>query len=257
MLKDLKKLVIANWKMNPSTDKEAEKLFKDIAKNISKIKKTDIVICAPFIYLEKLKKLSKKISLGAQDAFYGDVGAFTGEVSAEMLENIGVKYVILGHSERRALGEDNVLLNKKLKSVLNTSITPILCVGESARDDNHEYFNIVKMQVVDCLRGINKNLFSKIIIAYEPIWAISTTENRRDATAEDSSEMVLFIRKVLSDLSNGEIANKVKIIYGGSVTDRDAEDFLQNGGVEGLLVGRASLDAKKFVKIIEIAEHIY
>ncbi len=242
--------------MNPSSFIEAEKLFSGVAKNISKIKKTDIVICPPFIYLEKLKKLSKKINLGAQDAFWGDVGAFTGEVSPEMLENMGVKYVILGHSERRALGEDDVLINKKLKSAVSLGLKPILCVGESHRDENHEYFNIVKMQITECLRGINKNSFSKIIIAYEPVWAISTTVDRKDATPHDANEMAIYIRKILTDLSNPEIASKVRIIYGGSVNERDAEDFLRDGGVDGVLPGKASLSVEKFTKIIEIAEKL-
>ncbi len=251
-----KKIIIGNWKMNPLSLKEAEKLTVDIAKNISKIKKTSVVLCPPFIYLEKLKKISKKVIIGAQDAFVGEVGAFTGEVSTEMLYNIGVRYVILGHSERRALGENNTDINKKLKSALSASLTPVLCVGESERDLNHEYFNFVKTQIVECLNGINKNLFSKMIIAYEPVWAISTTPNRRDATALDSSEMVIYIRKVLADLSSPDIANSVRILYGGSVNNKDAGDFLKNGGVDGLLVGRASLDAKKFVEIIKIAEDI-
>src|SRR3989344_9157878 len=120
------KIVIANWKMNPQTPKEAEKLFGDVAKAVSRVKNTQIVICPPFIYLERLKRISRKISLGAQDAFFGDVGAFTGEVSPEMLYELGVKYVILGHSERRAMGEDNKIINKKLKAALASSLTPIL-----------------------------------------------------------------------------------------------------------------------------------
>lgn len=249
-----KKIVIANWKMNPATVKETEKLFIGVNKFVSKIKKTEVVVCPPFIYLERMKKLSKKIILGGQDAFYGDIGAFTGEVSGEMLYNLGVRYVILGHSERRALGEDNVLINKKVKDVLNIGLTPILCVGENNRDDNYEYFNLIKMQVTECLKGVNKNSFSKIIIAYEPIWSISSTINRRDATANDSSEMAIYIRKVLSDISTPEIANKTRIIYGGSVNERDAGEFLQNGGVDGVLVGKASLSVEKFIKIIQVAE---
>lgn len=231
-------------------------MYGNIAKSVSKIKKTEIIICPPFIYLEKLKKISKKLALGAQDAFLGDVGAFTGEVSAEMLYNLGVKYVILGHSERRAMGESNSDINKKLKGVLSASLIPVLCVGENARDLDHGYFNIVKTQILECLSGINKNLFSKIILAYEPVWAISSTVNRKDATAHDSNEMAIFIRKVLSDLSSPDVANKMRILYGGSVSSKDAGEFLTHGGVDGLLAGRASLDAKKFSEIVKIAENI-
>ena len=249
----LKKIIVGNWKMNPLTLKEAEKLFLGVAKGISGIKKTEVVICPPFLYLERLKKFSRKIILGAQNTFFEDVGAFTGEISPEMLYNLGARYVILGHSERRAMGESNSEINKKIKSSLVSGLRPILCVGESARDLNHEYFNLVKMELEECLIGIPKNSIPKIIIAYEPIWAISSTPDRRDATADDSREMSIFIRKVLSDKFGAE-AIKVRIIYGGSVTEKDAGDFLQNGGVDGLLPGRASLNAKKFGEIVKICE---
>ncbi|KKQ32967.1 MAG: Triosephosphate isomerase [Candidatus Nomurabacteria bacterium GW2011_GWA1_37_20] len=219
MQKKKDKIIIGNWKMNPLTIKEAE-----------------------------------KINLGAQDAFWGDVGAFTGEVSAEMLYNAGIKYVILGHSERRTLGETNELVNKKIKGSLSAGLTPVLCVGESMRDENHSYFNLVKTQLEECLNGVKKTFASKIIIAYEPIWAISSTLNRHDATSVDSREMAIFIRKVLYDKFGAE-ASRIRIIYGGSVNEKDALDFLNNGGVDGLLSGRASLNAKKFAEIINIAEN--
>ncbi len=256
MKKVAKKIIIGNWKMNPLTLKEAQKLYSGVSKSISKIKNTDVVVCAPYIYLASLKNLSKKISLGAQDAYAGDIGAFTGEISSEMLYGVGVRYVILGHSEGRAMGETNADVNKKLKSALACSLTPIICVGETVRDDSHGYFNIVKTQVLECLTGINKNVFKDIIIAYEPVWALSTTVNRKDATSGDAYEMAIYIRKVLSDISNVDIANKIRIVYGGSVNERDAGEFLQNGGVDGLLAGRASLTVDKFVQIINIAEKI-
>ncbi len=253
------KIVCGNWKMNPLTAQEADKLFKAVAKGVARTKKTSVVICPPNIYLEGLKSASRqtrKISLGAQNAFVGETGAFTGEISPEMLYEMGARYVILGHSERRALGENNLFINKKLKSALSASLTPILCVGEDHRDENHEYFSIVRTQIKECLAGINKSLISKIIIAYEPVWALSSTANRRDATAKDSEEMAIFIRKVISDMAGLEIANKAKIIYGGSVNEKDAEDFLRNGGVDGVLPGKASLTAEKFVKIVEVADSL-
>ncbi len=251
-----KKIIIGNWKMNPLTLKEAEKLFSGVAKGMSSIKKTEVVICPPFLYLERLKKIrTSKIKLGAQDSFWGEVGAYTGEVSGEMLYNVGVRYVILGHSERRTIGENNQDINKKIKGALTSSLVPILCVGESVRDEEHSYFNLVKTQLEECLIGISKNSISKVIIAYEPVWALSSTLNRKDATSADSREMVIFIRKILSDKFGAE-AGTVRIIYGGGVNERDTEDFLKNGGVDGLLPGRASLDAKKFLNIIKIAENL-
>ncbi len=257
-----KKIIIGNWKMNPLTLKKAEKLFGEVAKSVSPVKKTEIVVCPPFIYLPSFAKASagkgkikKQISLGAQNAFRDEVGAFTGEVSGEMLYNLGVKYVILGHSERRNIGESNQDINKKIKASLVAGLIPILCVGESVRDESHSYFNFVKIEIEECLIGISKNSIPKIVIAYEPIWAISSTFNRQDARPDDSREMAVFIRKVISD-KFGSDAGKTRIIYGGSVNEKDAEGFLKEGGVEGLLVGRASLNAKKFTEIIKIAEEI-
>ncbi|MDE2399433.1 MAG: triose-phosphate isomerase [Patescibacteria group bacterium] len=249
-----KKIIIGNWKMNPLTPKDAEKLFKNIAELVSRVKKTDIVICAPFIYLDRLTKIrTSKIKLGAQDSFGLDTGPFTGEISPEMLYNIGARYVILGHSERRAMGETNELINKKIKGALASGLVPVLCVGENQRDENHEYFNIVKTQINECLDGISKNSNSKIIIAYEPVWAISTTLNQKDATPMDCEEMVIFIKKVLAD-KFGAKTECPKIIYGGSVNTKDAGDFLNGGGVDGLLPGRASLNANKFMEIVKICE---
>ena len=160
-----KKIIIGNWKMNPRTLKEAEKLFAGIAGAVRRIKKTEVVICPPYLFLANLKNLSRKIVLGAQDAFWEEVGAFTGEVSGEMLYNLGVRYVILGHSERRELGETDGFVNKKMKSVRGAGLVPILCVGEKERDANHEYFGAVKSQVERCLKGVSKNLISKIHLA--------------------------------------------------------------------------------------------
>lgn len=255
-----KKLVIANWKMNPLTTKEAENLFNAIAKNLPILKKTEVIICPPLIFLNKLFKIrTTKIKLGAQNSFWGEKGAYTGEVSAEMLDLLGVKYVILGHSERRSPpvggGETNEVINKKIKGALSSGLIPIVCVGDKERDENHEYFNFVKIQVEECLNGINKDLLSKVIIAYEPVWALSTTENRKDATPEDSHEMNIFIRKILSD-KFGVNRELPKIIYGGSVNEKNILDFINNGGIDGVLVGGASLDSKKFLEIIRITESI-
>jgi triosephosphate isomerase len=249
-----KKIVCANWKMNPATENEAVKLFTAVAKLLPRLKNTEVVICPPDIYLDSLKKISKKVILGSQDAFWGDVGPFTGEVSAAMLDELGMKYVILGHSERRALGESNELINKKLKSALASGLKPILCIGERERDEEHGYFNIVKIQLLECLKGISKDSVSKIIFAYEPVWAISSTLNRRDATPDDCREMCVFIKKVLSDFSSPQTASKTKIIYGGSVNERDVAGFVNEGEAMGVLIGKASLTPEKFIEIIKICE---
>lgn len=247
--------------MNPPSLKEAEKLFAGTAKFVSAIKKTEIVICPPFLYLEKLKKMSlvhrptgeaRKISLGAQDVFWEDVGAYTGEISGDMLYNLGARYVIIGHSERRAGGESNNDVNKKIKASVGAGLIPILCVGESIRDKSHEYLSFIKMQIGECLNGVSKNFISKIIIAYEPVWAIG--KGAYPATPEEFREMNIFIRKILSDKFGTKIVEKVRIIYGGSVDEKNVESFIKDGKADGFLVGRASLNPKKFAEIIHVTE---
>ena len=251
----MKKIIIGNWKMNPVNKKEAEKLYKDISKTVLNIKKTEILACPPFIYLENLKKISKKILLGAQDAFYEESGAFTGEVSAKMLFNLGVKYVILGHSERRAKGENNSDINKKIKAVLSLGIIPIFCFGEPGRDENHEYLNFIKLQIEEGLNGVSKNIISKIIFAYEPVWAIGKSAVR-EATPEEFLEMNIFIKKILSDKFGAKTIEGIRIIYGGSAHPENVLGFLKEGQAQGFLLGRDSLDAKKFLQIIQIAENL-
>jgi triosephosphate isomerase len=251
-----KKIVIGNWKMHPARLKDAESLLKAVAKGLPNLKKTLVVVAVPAVYIEKLKKISKKVSVGAQDCFYDETGAFTGQVSPAMLADLGVKYAIIGHSERRHLGETNQLINKKLKEAIAERITPILCVGEKERGEGHEYFETVKAQLKECLAGISKNLISKIVIAYEPVWALSSTAGRRDATAADSLEMAIYIRKILSDITNPSVASSTRVIYGGSVNEKDAGDFLEHGGVDGVLPGKASLTPAKFIQIVNIAENL-
>ena len=260
-----KKIVIANWKMNPASRKEAEKLFSAVAGIATKMKKTKIIICAPFVYLVGLKKLSlghshtgeaRKAALGGQNIFWEESGAFTGEISGEMLYDTGARYVILGHSERRGLltgtEETNAEVARKVKSALSSGLCPIVCVGEVGRDENHEYLSFIRAELEESLAGVSKNSLGKIIIAYEPIWAIG--HGTSPATPEEFREMNLFLRKILSDKFGVRPAGEAKIIYGGSVNEKNAGDFLQIGQADGFLVGRASLSPKKFGKIIEICE---
>lgn len=251
-----KKIIIGNWKMNPSSQREALDLFKLTIKAIPNKLKTDVVICPPFIYLESLSrflKTKRKASLGAQNVSWEEKGAFTGEISMEMLKDVGVKYVILGHSERRAMGENNIDINKKIKMTLSFGITPVLCIGELKRDENHEYLSFVKKQIEECLAGIVKSSISKIIIAYEPVWAVGKG-SIREANPEEFHEMRIFIKKVLSDKFGAKMVEKVKILYGGSLHIDDIPQFLKEDA-DGFLVGRNSLDVKKFSEIINITEN--
>lgn len=249
-----RKIIIGNWKMHPVNSKEAEKLFSGIQKSISKAKKTEVLICAPFLYLEKLKKLSKKLKLGAQDSYPGNIGAFTGEISVKMLANLGVSHTIVGHSERRVHGETNEDVNKKIKSLISEGIIPILCVGERERDPEHSYLGFVKTQIEECLSGVSKTSLSKVIIAYEPIWAIGS-DAARPGTPAEFLEMSIFIKKILTDKFGGKAVEDMRIIYGGSADPENVFAFLRDGKADGFLAGRDSLNVKKFAEIVNITEN--
>jgi triosephosphate isomerase len=247
-----KKIIVANWKMNPKSVGEAEKLFKSIKK--SSTKGVDTVVCAPFPYLSALKKVGtiSSCALGAQNVHFEKEGAFTGEVSVSMLNSFGAKYCIVGHSERRAMGEEDGEIAKKILALTKAKIAPILCVGERERDHSGFYLNTVKEQVNIGLSLIPKTLYKNIVIAYEPVWAIGSGATR-PATPAECHEMIIFIRKCVSDISTSAIAHQMRVIYGGSANEKEAHDFFTVGMADGLLVGRASLNAKNFGEIIKIA----
>ncbi|MFA5751390.1 MAG: triose-phosphate isomerase [Candidatus Paceibacterota bacterium] len=255
-----KKIVIGNWKMNPLSDEEAKSIFSSINKLLYKLNQTSVVICPPSLFLISFKnKLNPLISLGSQNVFEENpslgIGAYTGEISASMLKNSGVKYSIVGHSERRINGETNEEINKKIKLLLDAKIIPILCIGEKERDTNHDYFNYIKNQIEKALEKIKKEDIEKIIIAYEPVWAISTTKNKKTANPSDFKEMYIYIKKIIAN-KYGTKLKIPQIIYGGSVNSKNAEGFLTEGGADGLLVGKESLNPRNFSEIVKIAENI-
>ena len=216
------KLIVANWKCNPNSIAEAKKLFNGV-------KDTGAIICPPFIYLSVFNYKF----LGAQNCHWEQSGPYTGEISPKMLKDLGCKYVIIGHSERRIyLQETDEMINKKLKAVLKTGLTPILCVGEK-KGEKAEI--VVSNQLNKNLKGIAKKDLNKIIIAYEPVWAIGTGNF---CSADKANKIREFIKKKLNN----------KILYGGSVNSKIAGDYTEIG-FDGLLVGNASLDAKEFIKI--------
>ena len=252
-----KKLIIGNWKMNPRTVREARTHFVSIKKAVALYKNVDVAIAAPFPYLSELGKLAgAALGLAAQNVSSEKEGPYTGEVSAGMLAPQKVKYVIVGHSERRALGETNAFIAKKVQAVLAAAMTPVLCVGETERDTGMWYLSAVKTQLEECLTGVAKNAIPRVVIAYEPVWAISTTPGHRDATPEDASEMRIYIQKVLTDMFGAAAAEKVRVLYGGSVDEKNALGFLIGGRADGLLPGRASLTPKKFAAIVKLASAI-
>lgn len=259
-----KTLIIANWKCNPVTPKEAEHLFTAIKNGIGRIEGVEVVICPPFIWLSLLSASTKSAApaggqgpvFGAQDCFWEGKGAYTGEVSSLMIKNLGCQYVIIGHSERRKhFQETDEVINKKLKAALKARLKPILCVGEEARDafnsegrPVNEMSLVVAEQLEKDLSGISLSRIRDMIIAYEPIWAIGTGN---PCSSDDAMKAALFIRKTLNKLYNRTIAEKVKILYGGSVNSQNAVDYTKGARMDGLLVGGASLNASEFVKIVK------
>ncbi len=250
----IKPLIIANWKMNPATYEEAEGLVSNLLSAITKNKKTKVVLCPPFVWLNDLsRKYKKSISFGAQDVFWADEGAFTGEISAPMLKSSGVDYVIIGHSERKIyLGETDAMFSQKLKAALGVGLTPILCVGERERGEDDEIPSVVAEQLKKALEGVNKNQLKKVVIAYEPVWAISTTPGSKPDTPDNAFRASIFIRKVLADFYGRKAAGEIKIIYGGSVNSGNIAAFIKEGKMEGVLVGGASLDSAEFIGIVEL-----
>ena len=246
-------VVIGNWKMNPKTIGEARKLFLAVRKGLGRSKDvTDIVVAPPFPFISELEKLapSKRIELGAQDIFYESHGAFTGEVSLPMLKSVGVTYAIIGHSERRALGETDTEIAKDVGAAMKNKVTAVVCVGERERDHQGSYFNVVEEQLLAAVKEVPKSKLKQLIVAYEPVWAIGTGDT---ATPEDVHEMKLFIEKILADHFGRRSASHIRLLYGGSVNKGNAAEILEHGQVDGFLVGGASLRPAEFVDIISIA----
>jgi triosephosphate isomerase len=244
-------LIAGNWKMN-NTIAEAQELAKSLVEFSDNFDKDrEILICAPFTALYSLKTALKgsKIKLGAQNMHFEESGAYTGEVSPLMLKEIGVDYVLVGHSERRqCFNENDEFLNKKIKSALKHGIKPILCVGETLeqREANIEK-ETVKAQIIYGFKGIDASSFDNIAVAYEPVWAIGTGKT---ATSEQAQEMILHIRNVIKELYSEEISESIRIQYGGSVKASNTAEIMAKPDIDGALVGGASLKAEEFIGII-------
>ncbi len=243
----IKKIIIGNWKMNPQDSIKAKEIFTSIRKTARTLTKIKTVICPPFVYISELRKLvnTDRIAVGAQNAFYENEGSYTGEVSPSILKNCGVAHIIIGHSERRAKGETNEIVNKKVLKVIGEKMTVVLCIGEKERDHAGEYLNFLKAQIKESLNGISKKELNNIIIAYEPVWAIGKSDKEAPQPA-DIYEMTIYIRKVLSDMFGSDVASMVPVLYGGSVTSKISLGILKDGKVDGLLIGRQSLDPQDF-----------
>jgi len=252
-----KKIIVGNWKMAPVEMKKAKAIFSAIKKIANKLYNVQTVVCPPYLYMNELKKVTSghRCIIGAQDSFWNEEQANTGEISPKMLKSLGIQYVILGHSERRATGETDELVSKKINACLKENFTVILCVGELHRDEHGEYTKFIKNELIASLTGVKKKDLKNIIVAYEPIWAIGK-KAKRIAQPEDALEVSILIKKILTEIFGKDIAMKVPVLYGGSVNPKNAQSFLNDGGMDGLLVGRASLDTEKFSNILKIANSV-
>jgi triosephosphate isomerase len=247
------KIIVANWKMNPSSAEEARRIVSEIRAKIKGLASLRLVICPPFVYLNEvgdLIKSKKEISLGAQDVFIGEGVSHTGEISPEMLKKAGVKYVIIGHSEKRAAGDSDEIVREKLIGVLKAGFKAILCIGEKEHNKEGEHFGEIERQLKSALEKLPKKFIKNIIIAYEPVWAIGKSERDAMQPAELHG-MAIFIRRVLSDIFKTKEIEKFVILYGGSVTHENAKDIVEKGNVSGLLIGRESLKADDFVELMK------
>ncbi|HHY14759.1 MAG TPA: triose-phosphate isomerase [Firmicutes bacterium] len=242
-------IIAGNWKMHKNVGEaiEACRRLEELAAHSL----AEVVVCAPFTSLSALNALGlTKIKLGAQNMHFADQGAFTGEISGQMLIDVGCQYVIIGHSERRALfGEDDGMINKKVLNALKLGLRPILCVGETlTQRQSGETETIVIEQTQKALSGVTPEQLSKVVIAYEPIWAIGTGET---STAEDANKVIGVIRAAVAELYDAQLAEEVRIQYGGSVKPENVAGFKRQPQIDGALVGGASIKVQDFMAIID------
>ena len=256
MDKSKRKAIIAgNWKMNktPSETKAFAEQFKAI---LPKTKWCDIVVCAPTVDLSAAVRAFKdsRIAVGAENVYFEKSGAYTGEISADMLADLGVRYVIVGHSERRALfGETDEIVNKKVLAALEAGLNPIICVGESlAQREMGVTMELIALQVKSALAGVSAEQMRRCVIAYEPIWAIGTGKT---ATADQAEEVCAAIRKVVGELYGEDAAKALTVQYGGSMNAKNCEELLSKKDVDGGLIGGASLKAPDFAVIVNAASN--
>ncbi|MDD5182538.1 MAG: triose-phosphate isomerase [Bacilli bacterium] len=245
-------IIAGNWKMFKDRD-EALKFIYVVTDRLPLKDKVESVICAPSVFLRSLvKRQGEQLRIGAQNMHFANQGAYTGEISADMLKSINVEYVIIGHSERRAMfNETDESVNKKLHQAFKNDLNPILCVGESLEvRESGKTEELVGRQVELALEGLEKTKVSKLIIAYEPIWAIGTGKT---ATSEQAEEMCKFIRNKVRNLYDEKTADKMRIQYGGSVKLSNIDELMNMPNIDGALIGGASLNPEDFIKLVEAA----
>ena len=250
MNKERKLIIAGNWKMN-KTVAEALDLVRDLKLELANVKEVDIVVCPPFTALESVSKavLDSNLRLGAQNMSEHNVGAYTGEIAAVMLKEFSVRYVILGHSERRQYQkEPDALIARKAAAVHTAALKPIVCVGETlAEREAGQMQRVLETQVRGSLAGLTEDQMVETVVAYEPVWAIGTGKT---ATTAQAQEAHAFVRQLLAKMFNDTVARRVRIQYGGSVKPSNARELMSQPDVDGALVGGASLEARSFADIV-------
>ncbi len=245
----MKSIVVANWKMNPTTMREAKKLFDATRKAAESAKNVTLIVAPPAIFLRELRARykGKRIAFAIQSANAEGSGAYTGDISLLQAKDAGAQYVIVGHSEQRAKGETSEDAGKVVVAALACGMTPILCVGERERSLSGEHFNFVKEQLRAAFANVEQSRVTKVLVAYEPVWAIG---GEKTMNPRDMHEMTIFIRKTIVG-QKGEVGMNVKILYGGATTESNALPMLQESGAQGLLVGHVSIDAYRFAALLQ------
>lgn len=250
-----KPLIVGNWKMKPATLQDAKAIYQKIAKVAGTFRNVDIVVAPPSVFLSELKRssTSKKIKWGAQDCFMKREASATGEVSPSQLKSIGVSHVILGHSERRARGDTNEQVRAKMDAALAEGLMVILCIGEHDRDRSGEYLGFLEAQLTSAFKGRARTELDRIIVAYEPLWAIGKSAKDANVQASDVHEMVIFVRKYFADRYGKAVADERVVLYGGSAEPINTEMLLRDGHADGLLIGHASIVPSEYIEMLSIA----
>ena len=249
-----KKIVAANWKMN-MTQAESARFVESFLRDLGDITDVEVVIIPPFTAIAKVSEAlgrAHNIKVGAQNMFWEKSGPFTGEISAPLLRDLFVHYVVLGHSERRALfGETDERVNRKVSAALEGKLRPIVCVGETLEQrDKGNVEKILSIQLRGSLAGVSPKELQESVVAYEPVWAIGTGRN---ATPQQAQDAHAFIRRILREMSDDTTADRIRIQYGGSVKPENARELMSQADIDGALVGGASLDARSFAQIVKAA----
>jgi triosephosphate isomerase len=248
-----KKLIIGNWKMNVETWKDALTLGKKSVALAKKLKHTEVVVCPSFPHIIAAQAKAKTYHLGAQSASVFENGSHTGDVSAKQLAAIGVEYVIAGHSEQRQSGDTDETVSKRIQQILAAGLTAVVCVGELSRGENGEHLEQLRTQIKASFAGVSADKVSQIVIAYEPVWAIGA---KAAMEPDQVYEMSLFVKKVFAEIFGPDAGRKVKVLYGGSVKADNAAAIMAVGKVDGLLVGRESVNIQGFTDLLQVIDAV-